>query len=240
MTNVPRKYACRGEPGFSLPELLVVIGIVAVVVAITLPVIRQVRRHSQRTLCASNLHQLGIAFACYAAENRGYMPRYAEDYVDPSGPLWVIAVTPYIAVPRNWSWQDLSRASVLQCPSHPTEGIPTAFVLNCFAFETAPGWGGAFPVQVGRIKRAGALPWLLEAPDLFNTRFYNAFYDDIYFEPMHIIASPAHLRRGAAARVSVDRHNGATSNVLFLDGHVTATHERDLSLESFDDGLRSH
>jgi prepilin-type N-terminal cleavage/methylation domain-containing protein len=63
--------------GFSLVELLVVIGIIAMLVSILLPVLRVAREIAQQTQCQSNLRQLGFAFAQYANENHGSMPAWS-------------------------------------------------------------------------------------------------------------------------------------------------------------------
>src|SRR4051812_46746010 len=72
----PSPNSARAGPprGFTLVELLVVIGIIALLIAILLPALRRARDAAVGTACLSNLRQIGLAFHLYADENRGWLP----------------------------------------------------------------------------------------------------------------------------------------------------------------------
>ena len=59
---------------FTLVELLVVIGIIALLLAILLPVLSRAREASRRAHCLSNINQLGRAALLYALDNRDVLP----------------------------------------------------------------------------------------------------------------------------------------------------------------------
>ena len=56
--------------GFTLVELLVVIGIIAVLVAMLLPSLQKAREMAQRVACGSNFRQIILAALSYAADNK--------------------------------------------------------------------------------------------------------------------------------------------------------------------------
>lgn len=74
---------------FTLVELLVVIGIIALLVAILMPALRKAREQAVATQCLSNLRQVGLMAHMYANEHRDVIPQgYSEGRIAPAG-SWV-------------------------------------------------------------------------------------------------------------------------------------------------------
>jgi prepilin-type N-terminal cleavage/methylation domain-containing protein/prepilin-type processing-associated H-X9-DG protein len=123
----------RTRRGFTLVELLVVIGIVAVMVSILLPSLGRAREAANQTKCLSNLRQLGMAFVMYTNENKGKFP-YAARYDIPRAEdfIWW-QETPYLGRKMLFFRQSaiahyLSHGSLLKdyflCPSDDVQQRP--------------------------------------------------------------------------------------------------------------------
>jgi prepilin-type N-terminal cleavage/methylation domain-containing protein len=62
--------------GFTLIELLVVISIIALLLAILMPALSRVRETAKRSVCSSQVNQVGLAMTAYTSDYDGRMPTY--------------------------------------------------------------------------------------------------------------------------------------------------------------------
>src|SRR3954469_12114643 len=105
---------------FSLVELLVVIGIIALLVGLLMPALIRARESARTIQCASQLHQLGHAFAMYANANRGRLPYWSGWHVaggdgtgeDDPGPGWTEQLAPFYVPPTSPAYN---------CPDFPPD-----------------------------------------------------------------------------------------------------------------------
>jgi prepilin-type N-terminal cleavage/methylation domain-containing protein/prepilin-type processing-associated H-X9-DG protein len=92
-TPNPIRFTSRA---FTLVELLVVIGIIALLISILLPALSKARQHAVTAACLSNLHQMDIGLMLYQGDNKGVDP---GEY---GSATWMLAIGKYIAP----SWFD--------------------------------------------------------------------------------------------------------------------------------------
>ncbi|MDB5328832.1 MAG: hypothetical protein JWM57_4401, partial [Phycisphaerales bacterium] len=99
--KLPRKH------GFTLVELLVVIGIIALLISILLPTLNRARAEAKRAMCLSNLRTLGQCYLEYLTENKGKGLIYSYQGAAPSGAtgisyFWFASKTSYSGSVYVW------------------------------------------------------------------------------------------------------------------------------------------
>jgi prepilin-type N-terminal cleavage/methylation domain-containing protein/prepilin-type processing-associated H-X9-DG protein len=96
---------------FTLTEVLVAIGIIAILAGLLFPTFASAREAANRTKCMSNMRQLGIAFTMYLNDNRGRFPRPAQ------------AGDRTVQVPEDWmhfqSGRDLNNGAIVKYVARP-------------------------------------------------------------------------------------------------------------------------
>lgn len=105
--NCRLRVAARHKSAFTLTEILVVLGILAIVMAVLLPILFGVREKARSASCLSNMRQLSLGLTLYAQDADGYFPTHVEA-AKVSTPDWDQEIRPYV-----------HNREVFHCPSCP-------------------------------------------------------------------------------------------------------------------------
>lgn len=215
----------RRARAFSLVEVLVVIGIIAILLAILLPVLSKVREMGRRTTCARNLQQSYAALQIYANAHHGKLPQHGYDFQSGySFPYHLPSHTAEAIVPRG------ANRNFLYCPS----GDLTA--VNATWDDFGPESRMCATGYTWFIRRTRGNPPPLERPKRYLTSMSRSgdaatlelVADLVYsfkgrFTALDINYAHAEKDRPNANQTSHLRAGDkpAGGNILFLDGHVS-------------------
>jgi prepilin-type N-terminal cleavage/methylation domain-containing protein/prepilin-type processing-associated H-X9-DG protein len=199
---------------FTLVELLVVIGIIAILIALLLPALNRAKKQAMLVQCASNLRQIAVAVTNYSVSNQGYIPAWTA-YKTLSGNY---DTSPDLA----WS-QQLQR--YLAKPDAPIYNCPAFLVDRHFNYFLTARWSyltgrHSMKLTEARLSSAYVLSGDCTAPGLYPPPFghVNIPEDDIDKDDA--------VQEGVAFRGEINGINmhGVTlgNNILFADGHVRA------------------
>jgi prepilin-type processing-associated H-X9-DG protein len=210
---------------FTLIEILVVIGIIALLLAIMLPTLNKARESARRTACQSNLRQIATGLLMYANDNRHWLPSPARGFY-PRDDDWMKPIYADSAIARYFPSD-----AIMYCPSDSRQRrtefdrpFKYSYSVNVLLF----GDPGSEPTDdgtamLGQVYPRKKLPFKLTSETILVVDECEATINDglwVHFE---------HAPRADMLAVHHDRHVSDTGsmqhmelrgNVVYVDGHV--------------------
>ena len=132
----------RPRRAFTLVELLVVIGIIAILIAMLMPALHRAREQTRRLRCLSNMRQLTMAWLGYAQAHKGKLCG-ADTGRAPWD--WVQAGDSLDALKNGVIWPYINSAEVFHCPNDRIDWRRTYSINSWLNGEGPPAPGELFP-----------------------------------------------------------------------------------------------
>lgn len=253
--------------GFTLVELLVAIVIIALLMAILVPLLQNSREHAKATLCGSNIKQLVLGLITYETENATFPYAFDQSLPGPP-PGGYLGYFQYDRV--GWWWfnhiidysrKDSNKDSVIWCPSRRINDRRLKGNVLCGNYGVnqaiCKSWRGrksykefigtplssadiTHPSQTLLIVDSGysMITWW-HATDAPPVPLGNTIIEDVAYIPGLRINKERDLWPGQEEDAINGRHSQKTINVGFVDGHVGRKKADDLFVEKTVDSYKS-
>lgn len=230
--------------GFTLVELLVVIGIIAVLIGLLLPTLNKAREAARQVKCMANMKQLASAVIQYANDNRSIMPGRASDpplsfdyiFWQPTRNITDSALARYLSKDRS------ILESIFRCPSDNidqrpnTRGTPFRYSYSMNSWVSSRGIGNLRRLKDIR-NPSERIMLVCEDEKTLDDGFYNMegdkLYDWLRGVSCNVLAARHEMKRKAARGIvwtgdkTTSLFDDCRGNVAFCDGHVQIFSRRD-------------
>ncbi len=202
----------RSPEGFTLIELLVVVAIIAVLAALLMSAIGNVRAKANAATCVSNLRQIGVGAAMVEADHNGILPDRVETVTDGRFPYSIAKYLYPKGVPAN--------GGVFRCPCSVTSGninTTAKSSLGAPLYNNPENNWQSYGISMATTYSGGNYRITQVKHPAERALAWEANQWNVTTQPGVIATVYAPRHHGTP---TTSNKNGEMGNFLFMDGHV--------------------
>lgn len=206
------------ERSFTLIEVLVVIGLIAILAALLLPALGKARAKTQSVSCVSNLRQWALATLMFAGDNRDFLPKDGSASGNSTTSGWYVDLPKVMSLPpyHELDWRTNAASDpgpcIWICPSNPRRSNGKNLFHYCLnRHVNATGAGNQ--IKLTSIPRPSQTVWLFDNGGSAPVAQQNNVHTNLH---------------------------GGGANFNFLDGHAARFSNQDYWDFNLDRGRTNH
>lgn len=189
--------------GFTLLELVVTMGLVALLATLVLPALNRAKQRGQTVICLNNLRQWGLATQLYATDHEDYLP--PDGTPNPGNGTtnfgWYIQLPQQLGLPRyhDLPWRTNANAttgfSVWICPANPRRSNGRNLFHYCLNAHVNGTGDNDRPVRLGNLADVSSLVWLFDSKNLPAVGYWGYTHTNLHQGGAQFLFLDGHARR---------------------------------------------
>jgi prepilin-type processing-associated H-X9-DG protein len=230
-SNVSTQQHQGTQDSFTLVELLVVIGVVAVLAALLLSALSRAKSTAQAVACLNNLKQWGLATQLYSTDHENCLPpeglpnpQDSKGDLDPTNEAWYIQLPAELNLPpyRDMPWRTNRLAdcggSIWLCPSNRRRCDASGKTNNLFHYclnDCVNGTGAKNNprMKITAVFNPSSVVWLFDSKNLPAVGYENFVHTNLHSRGAQFVFLDGHVRRfGNTAYWDFAADRGITNN----------------------------
>jgi prepilin-type N-terminal cleavage/methylation domain-containing protein/prepilin-type processing-associated H-X9-DG protein len=191
----------RASRAFTLVELLVAIGVIAILVALVLSALGRAKASAQAITCRNNLRQWGQATLLFVADNKDFLPKDGTPNGTSTNEGWYIDLPRSLGLPtyHEMPWRtnaDIDPGHCIWiCPSNPRRSNGNNLFHYCLN-EHVNGTGAYnLSTRIGCIQKPSATVWLFDNGKLAAVAQQNNVHSNLHNKGAQFVFLDGHAAR---------------------------------------------